>query len=341
MITLQENIDIKEFTTFKVPSICKYFTEITTIDELQEAIDFSRKKKLTIMPLGGGSNILFVKPFNGLVVKINLKGITETFKNEDYVYVSAYAGENWDDFVQSCVSKNYGGLENLSLIPGNVGTSPLQNIGAYGVEIKDCFFSLKALHIESGKVENFTRERCNFGYRESYFKNEGKDKYIILEVTFLLTRRNHMLHMEYGAIQEELIKKNISNPTIQDVREVVMQIRKSKLPDPKVYGNAGSFFKNPVISNEKFERLQTDYPTIPHYQLENHTVKIPAGWLIEQVGWKGRNQKQAAVHNKQALVLINLGNATGNEVYDLSFAIINDVKDKFGIDLTREVNIIS
>ncbi len=341
MITVQENINIQRLTTFGIPAFCHCFTEIFTLEELTEALNFAEEKNLPLLFLGGGSNVLFAKSFEGLAIKINLKGIKET-EEENHIIVSAKAGEVWNDFVQYCLDKDYGGLENLSLIPGNVGTSPMQNIGAYGVEIKDTFHSLQALNIETQKIETFSKTSCKFGYRESYFKNEGKNKYIILEVSFKLTPKNHKINISYGAIQEELNKKNIMNPTIKDVSEAVVQIRKSKLPDPKTIGNAGSFFKNPTISLERFQQLQNKFKELdfPHYKLPDNQVKIPAGWLIEQAGWKGKRIGNAGVHEKQALVLVNYGNATGEEIFQLSETIISDVDKIFTIPLQREVNII-
>ncbi|HPZ26374.1 MAG TPA: UDP-N-acetylmuramate dehydrogenase, partial [Kaistella sp.] len=290
--------------------------------------------------LGGGSNILFTKNFDGLVIQLDLKGVSEQIINENEVLVTAKSGENWHEFVQFCLNKNYGGLENLSLIPGNVGTSPMQNIGAYGTEIKDVFVSCKVLNLETLEIEEFDNEKCRFGYRDSIFKQEGKGKYVILEVTFKLTTKNHLIKTEYGAIKGELEKMSVDNPTIQDVSKAVIHIRQSKLPDPKVIGNAGSFFKNPTISKEQFKEVQIKYPEIPHYP-SGDLVKVPAGWLIEQCGWKGKQIGNVASHKLQALVIVNAtGNASGREIFDFSSLIIDSVKEKFGIELEREVNII-
>ncbi|MDR1876517.1 MAG: UDP-N-acetylmuramate dehydrogenase [Flavobacteriaceae bacterium] len=340
MINIQENIDIKELTTFKVPALCHYFTEVYTPEELNEAISFAKNKKLQLLFLGGGSNILFTDAFRGLIIKLNLKGIKESVEDEEHVIVSAQAGEEWNSFVQYCIVRGYGGLENLSLIPGNVGTSPMQNIGAYGVEMKDTFYSLQALNIKTQEIETFTPALCKFGYRESFFKNEGKDQYVILEVKFKLTRKNHKLTASYGAIQEKLNEKNIIRPTLKDISDAVVQIRKSKLPDPEILGNAGSFFKNPILPLDKFQQLQKIFPTIPHYRLPDRQIKIPAGWLIEHAGWKGKKTGDAGVHEKQALVLVNYGKATGKEIFQLSEIIIQDVDKIFNIQLQREVNII-
>ncbi len=340
MITVKENVDIKEFTSFGVPALCHYFTEVHTLEELREALNFAGEKQIRLLFLGGGSNILFTRPFEGLAVKLSLKGITEEEEDENHVIVSAKAGELWSDFVEYCIDKNYGGIENLSFIPGNVGTSPMQNIGAYGVEMKDTFYSLQAFNIETQNIEAFSKTLCKFGYRESFFKNEGKGRYVILEVSFRLTKKNHKMNVSYGAIQEELNKKNIKTPTLKDISKVVTEIRKSKLPDPKVLGNAGSFFKNPTVSLEEFRKLQEKFQNIPHYDLPDNQVKIPAGWLVEQAGWKGKRIGNAGVHEKQALVLVNYSGATGEEVFQLSENIIGDVNNIFNIPLQREVNII-
>ncbi|HAI79811.1 MAG TPA: UDP-N-acetylenolpyruvoylglucosamine reductase, partial [Chryseobacterium sp.] len=307
---------------------------------LKYAIEFAKINHFEILFLGGGSNILFTQDFGGLVIKLNLKGISEEFLNENEVLVTAKAGENWHEFVQFCLSENYGGLENLSLIPGNVGTSPMQNIGAYGTEIKDTFVKCKVLNIETLEIEEFNKEECGFGYRDSIFKREGKGKYVILEVTFKLSTKNHQIKTEYGAIKNELDKLGIENPTIQDVSRAVISIRQSKLPDPQILGNAGSFFKNPTIPLQQFTEVQNSYPQMPNYP-NGEMVKIPAGWLIEQCGWKGKQVGNVASHELQALVIVNkTGNATGKEIYDFSTMIIESVKDKFGIVLEREVNIV-
>lgn len=362
-MTLQENVSLKPYHTFGVDVKAKYFADVTSIEELLEVLEISHKlsdsdiQKLPILFLGGGSNILLTKDFEGLVILLSLKGISEEILNENEVLVTAKAGENWHQFVIYCLDKNYGGLENLSLIPGNVGTSPMQNIGAYGTEIKDVFVSCKVLNLqkldechselfeEYQCVEVFDIEKCRFGYRDSIFKQEGKGKYVILEVTFKLTRKNHKISLEYGAIKSELEKMghDTSVPQsvrIQDVSKAVINIRQSKLPHPKDIGNAGSFFKNPTISLEQFMDVQKNYPEIPHYA-NGDVVKIPAGWLIEQCGWKGKQIGNVATHNLQALVIINkTGKATGKEIFDFSTEIINSVKEKFGIELEREVNII-
>ena len=337
---MHENFSLQPYNTFGVDVKAGYFTEIQTVEALKEALSFSQNHNLALLFLGGGSNILFTRDFNGLVIKLNLKGISIQPWNENEVLVTAKSGENWHEFVMFCLDKNLGGLENLSLIPGNVGTSPMQNIGAYGTEIKDIFVNCKALNLETKEIETFDLEKCRFGYRDSVFKQEGKGKYVILEVTFKLTTKNHHIRTEYGAIKIELEKSGIKNPTIQEVSQAVISIRRSKLPDPKEIGNAGSFFKNPTIPLAQFEALQQQFETIPGYP-NGASVKVPAGWLIEQCGWKGKQTGNVASHKLQALVIVNAtGKASGKEIFDFSTEIINSVQEKFGIELEREVNII-
>ncbi|MFP8893368.1 UDP-N-acetylmuramate dehydrogenase [Chryseobacterium cucumeris] len=337
---MQENFSLRPYNTFGVEAKARYFTEVNTIDELKEALIFAKNQNLQLLFLGGGSNILLTKDFDGLAIRLNLRGIFEEIINENEVWVTAKAGENWHEFVMYCLQKNYGGLENLSLIPGNVGTSPMQNIGAYGTEIKDIFVSCDVLDLENLELRTFNLEQCRFGYRDSIFKQEGKGRYVILEVTFKLTQKDHHIKTEYGAIQSELENLGIENPTIQDVSKAVINIRQSKLPDPKEIGNAGSFFKNPTIPLAQFEALKQKFENIQGYP-NGDGVKVPAGWLIEQCGWKGKQIGNAASHKLQSLVIINAtGSATGKEIFDFSTEIINSVKEKFGIELEREVNII-
>lgn len=337
---MQENFSLKPFNTFGVEAKAKYFIEVNSVDELIETLKHAHSQTLPLLFLGGGSNILLTKDFDGLAIKLNLKGISEKALNENEVLVTAKAGENWHEFVMFCLNKNYGGLENLSLIPGNVGTSPMQNIGAYGTEIKDIFVDCKVLNLETLEIETFNLERCRFGYRDSIFKQEGKGKYVILEVSFKLTSKIHSIKTEYGAIKSELENLGITNPTIQDISKAVINIRQSKLPDPKEIGNAGSFFKNPTIPLAQFENLKEQFPNIQGYPNRNF-VKVPAGWLIEQCGWKGKQIGNVASHKLQSLVIINAtGNATGKEIFDFSTLIIDSVKEKFGIELEREVNIL-
>ena len=342
---MQENISLRPYNTFGVDVTARYFAEVKTLEELIQALNYSKTQKLQLLLLGGGSNLLLTEDFEGLVIQLNLRGISEEIISENEVLVTSKAGENWHEFVLFCLAKNYGGLENLSLIPGNVGTSPMQNIGAYGTEIKDTFVRCRVLNLETLKVEEFDHEQCNFGYRESIFKKEGKGKYVILDVTFKLTRKDHLIKTEYGAIQTELKNFGIEyidkfSVTIQDISKAVINIRQSKLPDPKVLGNAGSFFKNPTIPLAQFEDLKEKFSDIQGYPNGNF-VKVPAGWLIEQCGWKGKQIGNVASHELQSLVIVNkTGNASGKEIFDFSTMIIDSVKDKFGIELEREVNII-
>lgn len=332
------NYPLKNHNTFGISALAKEFIQVHTITELAEVLKQNKNKKLFI--LGGGSNMLLTRDIDALVVHIDLKG-KEVIKSENgFAEVKAMAGENWHEFVQFCISNNLGGLENLSLIPGNVGTTPIQNIGAYGTEIKDTFVSCEAMDIATQQIKTFTKEECEFAYRESIFKGRLKDQYIIVSVTFKLTTENHKINTSYGDIAAELTKNNVVIPTIKDVSEAVTAIRQSKLPNPAELGNSGSFFKNPIITAQEFEKAYLLHPTMPHYKVSDTEVKVPAGWLIEQSGFKGKRFGDAGVHAKQALVLVNYGNATGTEILDLSKKIQNTVFKNFGIAIEAEVNII-
>jgi len=333
-LKIQQNISLKPYNTFGIHANAKRFITVNSVKELKEII--TSEKSLFL--LGGGSNILLTGDLEKLVIHLNTKGIIVNDFDENEVLVTSEAGENWHELVLWCVSQNYGGLENLALIPGNVGTSPIQNIGAYGVEIKDVFQQLEALEIETGKTKIFTNADCDFGYRNSVFKNELKGKYIIVNVTFKLTKKNHNINISYGAIKDLLTDKE--NPSIKEIADAVIAIRQSKLPDPKKIGNSGSFFKNPVISSDLFKELSEKHPEIPHYRISENEIKIPAGWLIEQCGFKGKRFGDAGVHEKQALVLVNYNNATGKEIYDLAQKIQQKVLETFNISLEIEVNII-
>ncbi|MBK9285216.1 MAG: UDP-N-acetylmuramate dehydrogenase [Sphingobacteriaceae bacterium] len=339
MTEIKKNFNLKHLNTFGVDCSCSFFTEITQINQLYDVLKTEQFIKNQVLIIGGGSNLLFTKNFEGLVLKNSLKGIQITEENTDTVKVKAMAGEVWQDFVMYCINKGWGGLENLSLIPGCVGASPMQNIGAYGVEIKDTFVELEAVDLKSGELKIFNKENCAFNYRESVFKKELKNKFIIVSVTFQLTK-NAVVNTSYGAIQQELEKKGVKNPGIKDVSEAVIQIRQSKLPDPKVLGNAGSFFKNPEISMDKFQSLKNKFPDIVSYPLANGNIKLAAGWLIEQCGLKGFEMNGAGVHKQQALVLVNKDKANGQSIYDLSAYVMQKVFDKFEVALEREVNII-
>lgn len=331
-----QNQSLKNYNTFGIDAKAKEFIAVNTIDSLIEVV--GSNKDLFI--LGGGSNMLLTQDIQKLVVHVNLKGKAIIDENEDFVIVKAQAGENWHEFVLWCIDQGFGGIENLSLIPGNVGTTPIQNIGAYGVEIKDTLFSCEALNRKTLQIETFTNAQCQFDYRESVFKNELKEQYIITSVLFQLTKKNHAVSTTYGAIETELSKQNIQNPTLKDVSNAVIAIRQSKLPDPKQLGNSGSFFKNPIISKEAYEKAKALHPDMPHYVVSENSVKVPAGWLIEQAGFKGKRFGDAGVHKNQALVLVNYGNATGAELVALSRTIQQTILDQFGIAIEAEVNII-
>lgn len=339
-INILENFSLKDLNTFRVAVNAAFFTEVKSVEELRAALRFAEDKGLAHLIIGGGSNILFTQDFDGLVVRMNLRGIKEKNKGDGTVEVTAAAGENWHGLVQHTLSQNLGGLENLSLIPGSVGAAPMQNIGAYGVEIKNTFLRCTVYDLQKETLQVFDKEKCDFGYRESIFKKEGKGRYIVLDVTFLLRSRNHHIKTEYGAIRQELAAMGIESPTIQQVSEAVIRIRRSKLPDPKVLGNAGSFFKNPSIPATAFEKLKNNYPEMPGYANGN-LVKIPAGWLIEQCGWKGKQVGNVATHNLQSLVIINkTGEASGEEIFKFSAEIIASVQKNFSLTLEREVNVL-
>lgn len=330
-----ENISLKPYNTFHIETTARYFSILNDTDSLQE-LPLGNQP---LMVLGGGSNMLLTKNFDGLVVKNEIMGIELVHEDPEFIYVSAGAGENWHGFVMHCISKGWGGLENLSLIPGSVGASPMQNIGAYGVELEDVFWSLEAWHIQEKRIHTFTKSDCAFGYRESVFKKSLKGKYIILKVTYRLHKKP-VFHTSYGAITQELERMGVTEYSVSAISEAVIRIRTSKLPDPAIIGNAGSFFKNPVVSNETYEQLKASFPTIVAFPQLDKSVKLAAGWLIEQCGWKGYRSGDAGCHASQALVLVNYGNATGKEIYDLSEKILQSVKSRFGISLEREVNII-
>jgi len=336
-LNISHNISLKKYNTFGIDVSAENFVAVTNINELQQALQQNTKP---LFILGGGSNMLLTKNIkNALVIHINLKGITVLEENDKHVWVKVNAGENWHEFIMWCLDNGYGGLENMSLIPGNVGTAPIQNIGAYGKELKDDFIECTALEVATGKSKTFSKAACEFGYRNSIFKNELKGKYIITSVTFKLTKKNHVLHTGYGAIENELVTKKITNPTIKEVSNAVISIRQSKLPDPKVLGNSGSFFKNPVITQTEFEHFITKFPEAPNYRVSDSEVKIPAGWLIEQAGFKGKQFGDAGVHKNQALVLVNYGNASGKEIWDLAMKIKTAVFKQFGIEINPEVNV--
>ncbi len=335
---IQHNFSLKNFNTFGIEASAKEFVSVHTIDELKTVLEQNTTKKKFI--LGGGSNMLLTQDIDALVIHVDLKGKIISKEDDDFVWVESQAGENWHEFVLWTIDQNFGGIENMSLIPGNVGTTPVQNIGAYGTEIKDTFVSCEAMKIENQEMKTFTKADCHFGYRESVFKNEVKDQYIITSVVFKLTKRNHKINTSYGDITDELAKKNITNPTLKDVSDAVISIRQSKLPDPKELGNSGSFFKNPILLKTDFEKIHQKFPEMKYYEISETEVKVPAGWLIEQAGFKGKRFGDAGIHKNQALVLVNYGNATGQEILDVSKIIQNTIFKTFGIHIEAEVNVI-
>jgi UDP-N-acetylmuramate dehydrogenase len=329
---------LKNHNTFGIEAKAKQFIAVHSIDELRKVLEENKNQAKFI--LGGGSNMLLTKDIDALVIHIDLKGKKIVNENDDFVWVESQAGETWHDFVLWTIEQDFGGLENMSLIPGNVGTTPVQNIGAYGTEIKDTFVSCQAMNIETQEIKTFTHAECNFGYRESIFKHEVKDQYIITSVTYKLTKRNHKINTSYGDITAELAKNNITNPNLKDVSNAVIAIRQSKLPDPKELGNSGSFFKNPILLKSDFEKIHQKFPEMKYYDVSETEVKVPAGWLIEQAGFKGKRFGDAGIHKNQALVLVNYGNATGQEILAISKDIQKTVFEKFGIHIEAEVNVI-
>lgn len=334
---IQENISLKHYNTFGIDAKAKLFAAFRDIDELEELV--THNSKLATLILGGGSNILFTNDYNGLVLKNEIAGIRVVHEEPEYVYVKAGAGENWHSFVLHCINHNLAGVENLSLIPGCVGASPMQNIGAYGVELSSVFLGLEAFHLKEKKLVTFTAADCGFGYRDSVFKNKFKDQFAILNITLRL-KKHPVFHTSYGAIEQELEKMGVKELSIKAISQAVINIRSSKLPDPGEIGNAGSFFKNPSVSKEKFQDLNSKFPGIIGHENNDGTVKLAAAWLIEQCGWKGYRKGDAGCHARQALVLVNYGNAKGKEIYDLSEEILQGVKEKFGVTLEREVNVV-
>lgn len=332
-----QNSSLKSYNTFGIDVKAERFVSVSSLEELKSVLKGNYAEELFV--LGGGSNMLLTQDITATVLHVNLKGIKVVQETEDFVYIQANAGENWHEFVLWTLAHDYGGLENLSLIPGNIGSSPIQNIGAYGVELKDNFVSCEAIDIQTIEMMNFNAEECDFGYRNSIFKNKVKGKYIITSVTFKLSKKDHQLYTNYGSINEALKESGITNPSIQDVSNAVIRIRQQKLPDPMELGNSGSFFKNPVISAETFQELQKGYPEMPHYKISENEFKIPAGWLIDRAGLKGFREGDAGVHKNQALVLVNYGTATGSEILNLAQKIQDKIQSQFKIALELEVNI--
>lgn len=333
---IQHRINLKPYNTFGIDALAESFARFTSVEELKSLL--SQKQENQLFILGGGSNILLTKDVNALVLRNEIKGIDIISQEGEAIVLKVGAGEVWHEFVLYCVNHGYAGVENLSLIPGSVGASPMQNIGAYGAEVKDVIEKVEALHIENMELHTFNNADCQFGYRESVFKRALKGQYIITHVYFKLST-NPNINTSYGAIESELKAQGITMASIKDVSNAVIAIRQSKLPDPKQIGNAGSFFKNPVVPTVIFENIKAKYPSVPAYPAEKGFVKVPAGWLIEQAGWKGKTFDNYGVHKNQALVLVNYGGATGKEIWDLSSHIVADIHQKFGIELEREVNV--
>ena len=336
MIRILENISIKNFNTFRVEAKARYFAAISCYNKLRSLIQERKPAEKKLLVMGGGSNLLFTGDFNGWVLRNEIKGIEIVEDTDNHVLVKVGGGENWSDFVDLTVDSGWGGLENLSLIPGTAGAAPVQNIGAYGAEQKDAFVSLEACNLITGKICTYNRLECDFGYRSSLFKAAEKGKWFVLNVTYRLQKKPE-LNLGYAPLRKAFEGKPAEQITVKAVCDAVKSIRRSKLPDPQTLGNAGSFFKNPVVRQEKFNRLQRQFPEMPFYQLENESVKIPAGWLIEQCGWKGKRIGNAGVHHQQALVIVNFGGATGQEILQLANAIQYDVRQQFDIELKSEV----
>ncbi|MBL0063440.1 MAG: UDP-N-acetylmuramate dehydrogenase [Bacteroidetes bacterium] len=336
---IQEKVSLRPYNTFGLEVNAARFVEVSSLAELRELILDPALKSLPKFILGGGSNILFTQDFNGLIIRNRIRGIEITNESEEYARVKAGAGEVWHSFVLWTLDHNLAGLENLSLIPGSVGAAPIQNIGAYGVEIKDTFYELEAMSLEDGSLTTFSREECKFGYRDSIFKREAKNKFVIVSVTFQLSKKP-ALNTSYGAIEQELKAMNVQNAGIREISQAVINIRSSKLPDPAKIGNAGSFFKNPEVEISIFEKLKSEYPDLVGYKTGNNKMKLAAGWLIEQCGWKGKVSGHVGMHKQQALVLVNYGGATGSELIQHARTVQSSVREKFGVELEMEVNIL-
>lgn len=335
---IQEHTDLTPYNTLHVAAKAKKFVSVQTEKQLQSLLK-SHDQTLPLFVLGGGSNVLFINDFNGLILHIAILGKEIIKEDENYIWLKVGAGENWHETVRYCVEKGWGGIENLSLIPGTVGAAPIQNIGAYGVELDEVFESLAAVELKNGSSRIFYKDDCKFSYRDSVFKQESKGKYAVTSVTLKLSK-HPVLNTSYGAIQQKLDEKEITAPSIRDISDIVIEIRNSKLPDPAELGNAGSFFKNPVIGNEKFESLKREYPSAPGYPMDDNQTKVPAGWLIEQAGWKGKVTGSVGTYRQQALVIVNHGGASGEEIWQLAQKIQQSVDEMFDIKLVPEVNIV-
>ncbi|MEQ8525817.1 UDP-N-acetylmuramate dehydrogenase [Gracilimonas sp.] len=337
--SIQENFNLSDYNTMGIAAKARYFVSVKSVEELKNLLADTRFYNTPKFIISGGSNVLFVSDYDGLVIHVDIKGISIEHEDEIQVKLNAGAGENWHQLVLYCVEKGWGGIENLSLIPGSVGAAPIQNIGAYGVELEEVFDSLEAVELETGEVKSFSKDECRFGYRDSVFKNELKGRFVIVNVRLKL-QKSPTLNTSYRALSEKLEEEGIGDPSIKDISQAVIEIRQSKLPDPTEIGNTGSFFKNPVITKNQFQDLKSAYPEIPSYP-DGEKVKVPAAWLIDQCGWKGKRFGDAGVHKMQALVIVNYGKATGKEIWNLAQKIQVSVKDRFGVLLTPEVNIVS
>lgn len=336
---IQSDISLKQFNTFHVEAIAKYFTRANNTEEVKEAINFAQDQKMKIFVLGEGSNILFTRDFDGLIIKVEMNGIEIISENNEDVLLMVGAGLSWKSFVDFCVGKNYWGIENLALIPGSTGAAPVQNIGAYGQEIVNVFSEAEGVSIQSNSEKRILKEESKLGYRNSIFKTELKNNFVITNVMFKLSKIPNPV-LSYKAVIKEIKKRGIELPTAEDMSDIISNIRRSKLPDPSIIGNAGSFFKNPVVSNQHFEKIRNKYPQIVFYPEGKEFIKISAGWLVENTNWKGKRTGDAGVYENHALVLVNHGNATGKQIHNLSNQIKLSVRDKFGIKLDEEVNIL-
>lgn len=337
---IKSNIDLSSYNTLGVSAVASTFVDITSPDQLKDLKRIGFFEDHNPFILGGGSNVLFLDDPSQVVLKMSIKGIRQVEEGDNSVKIEVGAGENWHDFVTWAVEKNLGGVENLALIPGTVGAAPIQNIGAYGVELEELFDSLELFDIRDGTSKIFLREECRFGYRDSIFKNELKGKIIVTKVVLKLSKSDHTIHDSYNSLQSYLEEKEIKNPDIKDIYHAVISIRTSKLPDPKLIGNAGSFFKNPVVGIDQFKELHARYDAMPFYKMDNKEIKIPAAWLIEKTGWKGKRIGDVGTYQNQALVIVNHGNASGSEIFSFSKQLQKSVKEKFGIELVPEVNIV-
>jgi len=335
---IESNVSLKNFNTFGINVSCKLFSQTENEDHVRSVIQSSEFSNNTPLILGGGSNLLFTKNFDGIVLRNHIQGIEVIEDTEQHVLVKVGGGVVWHDFVLYCIEKGWHGVENLSLIPGNVGASPMQNIGAYGVEIKEVFHELEAIHLKTGEIHYFNNSDCQFGYRESIFKNNLKGEYLISRVVYKLFKKGDFT-ISYGAIEKQLEIMGVQELSAKSISDAVIAIRQSKLPDPKKIGNSGSFFKNPIVDKSSYNTIKSSFPDVVAYPAEKGFMKLAAGWLIEHAGWKGKTYGNYGVHKNQALVLVNYGGASGREIYDLSEEILNSIKEKFGVKLEREVNI--